>query len=189
MDEAPIYGGPLFRLKLVRYYENLPFHYTGEIFRIQCASAQTQNSPAHKTQDAGWVSLGNGGAVGSKSAAELAERERSRYHVINEHTLVWIGNGVNVSFDGCGSFKGWNPTAIPSDFIIPTEKPDYCTPKGNVDCRQYDFLGEREPRFEHIHASPNGQISFVMRSKAMRVGKVVRVESTDFGKTWKITVF
>lgn len=189
LDEAPIYDGPAFRLKLVRYHENLPLHYTGEVFWVQCASSQTQNSPAHKTQDAGWVSLGNGGAIGSQNAAELAERERRHYLVINEHTLVWVGNGVNVSFDACGSFRGWYPTAIPQDLIVSAEKPDYCAPKGSADCRHYDFLGEREPSFDQIHASPNGLISFVIRSKAIRDGKSVRVESADFGKTWKITAF
>ena len=44
------------RWKLVRYYENLPLHYTGEVFRVQCASVHTADSPAHRTQEAGWVS-------------------------------------------------------------------------------------------------------------------------------------
>jgi hypothetical protein len=100
-----------------------------------------------------------------------------------------VGNGVNVSFDACGSFRGWYPTAIPQDLVVPAEKPDYCAPKGSADCRHYDFLGEREPSFDQVQASPIGQISFVMRSKAIRDGKTVRVESIDFGKTWKITAF
>lgn len=189
LDEAPIYDSPQLRLKLVRYYENLPFHYTGEVFRVQCSSAQTRHAPAGKTQDAGWVSLGNGGAIGSKSAAELAARERNRYLVVNERTLVWIGNGVQVSFDACGSFRSWYPTAIPSDLILPANKPDYCAPTGNVDCRQDDFLGEREPRFELIQVNPSGEISFVMHSKALRDSRAVRVKSSDFGRTWKVTVF
>lgn len=189
LDEVMIYEGAQFQLKLVRYFENLPLHYTGEVFRVQCSSAQTRNSPAHKTQDAGWVSLGNGGAIGSKSAAELAERERRNYLVIDDRALVWIGNGVNVSFDACGTFCGWYPTSLPEDLIVPAEKPDYCKPRGNVDCRHYDFLGEREPRFEEIRVNPNGHISFVVSSKALRHGKAVRVESIDSGKTWKTVVF
>ena len=55
------------------------------------------------------------------------------------------------------------------EHIIPAEKPDYCAPKGNVDCRHYDFLGDREPRFENIHASSDGRISFIMHSKPARV--------------------
>ncbi|MBK6295331.1 MAG: hypothetical protein IPF55_14395 [Rhodoferax sp.] len=189
LDEAMIYEGAYLRLKLVRYFENLPLHYTGEVFRVQCSSAQTGNFLAHKTQDAGWSSLGNGGAIGSKSAAELAERERRNYSVIDDRIVVWIGNGVNVSFDACGTFRGWYPASLPQDVIVPTDKPDHCKPRGNADCRHYDFLGEREPRFEDVRVSPNGQISFVVSSKALRHGKAVRVESVDFGKTWKTVVF
>lgn len=189
LDGAIIYQGAQYRLKLVRYFENLPLHYTGEVFRVQCSSAQTQSSPANKTQDAGWVSLGNGGAIGSKSAAELAERERRNYLVVDDRILVWIGNGVNVSFDACGSFRGWYPTSLPEDLTVPADKPDYCKPKGNVDCRQYDYLGEREPHFKDIRANVDGHVSFVVSSKALRNGKSVRVESVDFGKTWNTTVF
>jgi hypothetical protein len=183
-----IYEGPQFQLKLVRYFEDLPFHYTGEVFRVQCSSQQTRNAQADKTQDAGWVSLGNGGAIGSKSAAELAERERRNYLVVDDHILVWIGNGVNASFDACGSFRGWYPTSLPEDLIVPAEKPDYCKPRGNVDCRHYDFLGEREPRFEELRVTSQGSISFIVRSKAIRNGKSVRVQSPDFGKTWQIAL-
>ena len=90
LDEAMLYRGPQMRLKLVRYFEDLPLHYSGEVFRVQCASPQTRDFPANKTQDAGWVALGNGAAIGSKSAAELAERERANYRVIDDRTLVWI---------------------------------------------------------------------------------------------------
>ena len=188
LDEAMIYEGPQMRLKLVRYFEDLPFHYTGEVFCVQCSSRQTRNSQAHKTQDAGWVSLGNGGAIGSNSAAELAGRERRKYLVVNDQTLVWIGNGVNVSFDACGSFRGWYPTSLPEDLIVPAKKPDYCKPQGKMDCRQYDFLGERESRFEEIRVTSQGSISFIVRSKAIRNSKSVRVQSSDFGKTWQIAL-
>src|SRR5688500_3402651 len=112
LDEAIFYDGPQFKLKLIRYHENLPFHYTGEVFRVQCASARTAGSPAHRTQEAGWVTLGNGGAIGSRSAAELAERERGNYRVFDERTLAWRGNGVSVSFDACREFRDWYPTAL-----------------------------------------------------------------------------
>lgn len=189
LDEAMIHEGPQLRLKLSRYVENVPLHYTGEVFRVHCSSAHTLNSPAHRTQDAGWVSLGNGGAIGSRSAAEVAERERRNYLVIDDRALVWIGNGVNVSFDACGTFRGWYPTSLPEDLIVPADKPDHCRPRGEVDCRHYDFLGEREPRFDEVRVSSDGHISFVVRSKALRHGKAVRVESIDSGKTWQTVVF
>jgi hypothetical protein len=57
-----------------------------------------------------------------------------------------------------------------------------------VDCRHYDFLGEREPRFEEIRVASQGSISFIVRSKAIRNGKSVQVQSPDFGKTWQIAL-
>ena len=185
LDEAMFYEGPQFRLKLVRYFEDLPFHYTGEVFRVQCSSRQTMNRPAHNTQDAGWASLGNGGAIGSRSAAELAERERHNFLVVDDQTLVWIGNGMNVSFDACGSFQSWYPASLPQDLIVPARKADYCKPQGKIDCSNDDFLDERAPHFEEIRVTPRGSISFIVRSKAIRNGKSVRVQSQDFGKTWQ----
>ena len=181
----PFYEGPQFRLKLVRYFEDLRFHYTGEVFRVQRSSQETRNWPAHQTQDAGWRSLGSGGAIGSKSAGELVERERRNFLVMNDHTLVWTGIGLNVSFNSCGSFQSWDPTSLPEDWIVPAKRPDYCKPRGTVDCSHQDFQDERKPRFEEIRVTSQGSILFIVRSKAIRNGKSVRVQSSDFGKTWQ----
>jgi hypothetical protein len=186
LDEAVFYDGPQFKLKLVRYHENLPFHYVGEVYRVHCGSAQTAQSPAHATQDSGWVSIGNGGAIGSKSAAELVEGVRDSYRVIDERTLVWTGNGVQVSFDACGQFQSWYPTALPADMVDPVKKPDYCAPVGTGDCRNYDFLGERTPRFERIEVKSNGRVAFVARSAAFRPTGRVLVESADSGRSWEV---
>ena len=69
-----MHESPDLRLKVVRYHENRPLHFVGEVFRVQCASRNTANSPGHDTQDPGWVALGRGAAIGSKSAAERASR-------------------------------------------------------------------------------------------------------------------
>ncbi|HEY3326415.1 MAG TPA: hypothetical protein VGK14_04525 [Novimethylophilus sp.] len=186
LDEAVFYDGPHFRLKLVRYYENYPLHYSGEVFRIQCSSARTAN-PGTEMQDPGWVMTGSGAAIGSKSAKEVAEREGHNYHVLGEDILAWTGNGVNVSFDACGGFQSWYPTALPADLIVPAEKPDYCAPKGKADCRHYDFLGDRAPSFEAIRANAQGTVSFLVRSKAFKGNRAMRVQSSDYGKTWTVT--
>jgi hypothetical protein len=186
LDEMVFYDGPQFKLKLVRYYENLPFHYVGESFTVQCSSPQTASSPGHKTQDAGWRMLGNGGAVGSKSAQELVARERENYMVIDEQTLVWIGTVFNITFDGCGHFGAWDPTTLPTESIDPVPKPSYCAPQGSADCRYYDFMGDRQPHFEDIHIAPTGMITFVARSKSFKPEGVVRVESRDHGRTWQL---
>lgn len=186
LDEAAMYQGPQLRLKLVRYYENLPFHYTGEVFRVMCASERTAGTPAQPMQDAGWVTLGNGGAIGSNSAAELAARERRNYVVIDERILVWTGMVLSVSFDACGSFRRWEPTSLPAESVVPAEKPDYCAPQGKADCRHYDFLGERMPKYEDIRADAAGNVSFLVRSEAFRSGRAIRVRSSDYGRTWRV---
>jgi hypothetical protein len=186
LDETLFYDGPQFKLKLVRYYENLPFHYTGAVFRVHCASDRTAASPAQKTQDPGWVTLGNGGAIGSKSSAQLVERERGNYRIVDQGTLAWLGTGVNVSYDACGAFRGWHPTALPDELIDPVPKPDYCAPKGGADCRHYDFLGERAPVFEDLTVGRDGRISFVARSKSIRPTGAVQVVSVDSGRTWAV---
>jgi len=186
LDEAVVYAGPQFELKLVRYHQNLPFHYVGEVFSVQCGSARTAGSPGHTTQEPGWVTLAAGGAIGSQSAAELVERERSHLRVIDDQTLVWIGTGVQVSFDACGRFESWYPWSLPSEWIDPAEKPPYCAPTGSVDCRSQDFEGDREARFEELFVGPEGRVSFIVRSKALLSERGARVESADHGRTWHV---
>lgn len=187
LDEAVFYDGPIFKLKLTRYYENLPLHYTGEVYRVQCGSPATAWSRPHKTQDSGWVTIGNGGAIGSKSAAELVRLVRDSYRVINERTLVWTGNGFEVSFDACGQFRSWYPSRLPAEMIDPVEKPEWCAPAGTADCRNYDFFGDRHPRFEQIEVRPNGRVSFVVRTRALRPNGMLRVESADSGRNWTVS--
>lgn len=184
LDEATIHDGPVYRVKLVRYHENIPLHYTGEVFRVLCASDRTASSPAHRTQEAGWVTIGNGGAIGAGNAAQIAERERAHYVVVDDRTLAWIGFGVNVSFDACGSFRGWSPTDLPPEMIDAVEKPEWCRPKGTGDCRHYDFFGDRQARFESLVVTPAGRIAFTARSAAFKGGAAVEVSSEDHGRTW-----
>lgn len=125
-------------------------------------------------------------AIGSGSAAELAERERPNYRIVDEQTLSWIGSGFNVSFDACGGIRSWHPVSLPADLIDPVEKPDYCQPKGAADCRHYDFLDERAPRFEQIEVNPRGVVSFVVYSRAFRNPGGFRVRSADSGNTWQV---
>ena len=70
--------------------------------------------------------IGNGGAIGTKSAAELVPLVRDSYRVIDEGTLVWTGNGFQVSFDACGHFQSWYPSRLPAEMIDPVEKPEWC---------------------------------------------------------------
>ena len=184
LDEAIFYKGSNFQLKLVRYDASLPLHYIGEVFRVLCSSANTKNSPGHKTQDAGWVTLGNGGAIGSKSADELVEGEQHNYIVIDENTLVWTGIGLHISFDACGKFQGWYPASLSDELFTQVEKPSHCKPNGEAGCRHYNFMGDRVPHFKNIQVKTGGQVAFKVRSKAFNNEKGLHVESTDFGSTW-----
>jgi hypothetical protein len=186
LDEVVFHDGPQYKLKLARYYENIPLHYVGEVYRVHCSSALTANSPAHKTQDAGWVTLGNGGAIGTKSAAEIVDKVRYAYHVIDERTLVWTGNGFQISYDACGQFRSWYPTTLPPAMIDSAERPEWCAPAGTADCRNFDFFGDRAPQFEQIQVRPNGQVAFVALSAAFRPTGAVQVESADSGRTWSV---
>ena len=186
LDEVIFHDGPVFKLKLTRYYENLPLHYVGEVYRVQCGSPATAWSRPHKTQDSGWVTVGNGGAIGSKNAAELVGLVRDSYRVIDAETLVWTGNGFQVSFDACGHIQSWFPSRLPAEMIEPVEKPEWCAPAGTADCRNYDFFGDRHPKFEQIEVEPNGRVSFVVRTPALRPHGVLRVESADSGRNWTV---
>lgn len=186
LDEEIFYKGPALSLKLVRYYENLPFHYSGEIYVVSCSSPATAAVPAHRTQDRGWVQVGNGGAIGSRTAHDLVDRVRPRYKVLNDHILVVTGTVLQVSFDACGSFERWDPTTVPADMITPLVKPDFCKPKGLGDCRYMDFEGERAPQYEDIDSVREGALGFKVESRAFKDNLQLRIATEDFGKTWSV---
>ena len=41
LDEYEFFQGPQFRLKVVRYYRNIPFNYLGEYAVVMCQSENT----------------------------------------------------------------------------------------------------------------------------------------------------
>ena len=186
LDEEIFYKGPAFSLKLVRYYENLPLHYTGEIFVISCSSPATATSPAHQTQDRGWVQVGRGGAIGSRTAHDMVLREQPHYLVINDQVLAVPGTVLRVSFDACRSFAQWDPITLPADLITPVEKPDSCKPKGLGDCRYYDFQDDRIPRYDAITSNSAGMLTFTVQAKAFKDGRRLKVTTLDYGRTWSI---
>ena len=184
LDEAVFHDGPGYRLKVVRYYENLPLHYTGEIYSVQCGSQETRGIEAHSVQDAGWRMLERAGAIGSNSAEDILPRLTGRYLAIDERRLVWVDRLFQVTFDACGTFASWDPTQLPAARIDPVEKPDYCRPKGAGDCRSMDFDGERMPRYVAIHVDRDGRVEFVVRTPAFHDAAELLVRSSDFGSTW-----
>jgi hypothetical protein len=187
LDDAQVYKGPYFELKIVRYYESLPLHFTGEISVVQCRSPKTSGMPAGRTNDEGWKALGRVGALGSRSAEELVERVRREYLPIGDRILLWTSIVLMISDDGCNSFSTWDPISLPAEMILPVEKPDYCAPKGPADCRYEGFRGDRQPTYSEVRAIPNGAVSFLVRSRAFKTNQAFHVSSPDFGRTWQVS--
>ena len=171
LDEVVFYDGPHFKLKLVRYYENLPFSFVGEVFRVQALSAFTAHIPGHRTQDPGWKTLGMGGATGSNNAQEILDRERHKYLIINDETLVWVDNGFNISFESLRSSRSWSPTSLSDEFITRAGK---------------SLNANQTFRFENIEVSQKGLISFTVHSKEFKNQDALKIRSADFGKTWSV---
>lgn len=186
LDEYVFHDGPQFRLKVVRFYRNIPFNQLGEQAVVMCQSENTTESSGLDPQDAGWRMLGAAAASGSDSAREAALSMKDHYEVIDDLTLVAKLQVINISFDACGHFINWDPTRLPHDMIIPLEKPDACAPGGPADCRYYDFEGDRTPRYEQIHVPGKGRVSFTASSTAFRDVQRLRVATGNNGAVWHV---
>jgi hypothetical protein len=186
LDEYVFYDGPEFKLKVVRSYRNIPFNYLGEHAVVMCQSENTAEFPAHDQQDAGWRMLGAGSGQGSKNAEQAALAVKNDYHVLDDHTLIAKTNVLNISFDACGHFINWDPSRLPLSMLNPVEKPDSCAPNGPVDCRYYDFEGDRAPRYEQIRVTGKGQVSFTARSKSFRDVELLSVQTSNNGAVWHV---
>jgi hypothetical protein len=95
---------------------------------------------------------------------------------------VTLSTGVSVSYDACGTFAGWLPSAIPAEFVEAVEKPHYCN-EPRVDCSNYAFQVQR-PQFSDVVARRDGTIAFSVASRWFLERRTFRVTSTDCGKSW-----
>ncbi len=186
LDEQVFYDGPQFRLKVVRYYRNIPFNYLGEHAVVMCQSDNTGDYSGHDRQDAGWRMLGEADARGSKHARDVAPGLQDDYLVFDDHTLVGKKNVFNISFDACGHFINWDPTRLPQDMVEVAQRPDSCAPDGPLDCRYYDFEGVRKPQYEQISVAGPGQVSFRVRATAFREVQSLHVETRNNGALWHV---
>jgi hypothetical protein len=151
-----------------------------------CQSENTAEFPAHDQQDAGWRMLGAGSGQGSKNAEEAAVAVKDDYQVLDDHTLIAKTSVFNISFDACGHFINWDPSRLPQSLMNPVEKPDSCAPNGPVDCRYYDFEGDRAPRYEQIRVTARGQVSFTARSKTFKGAELLSVQTSNNGAVWHV---
>jgi hypothetical protein len=186
LDEYVFYDGPEFKLKVVRSYRNIPFNYLGEHAVVMCQSDNTAEYPAHDQQDAGWRMLGAGSGQGSKNAEQAAVAVKHDYQVLDDHTLIAKTSVLNISFDACGHFINWDPSRLPQSMLNPVEKPDSCAPNGPVDCRYYDFEGDRAPRYEQIRVTAKGQVSFTARSRTFKGVELLSVQTSNNGAVWHV---
>jgi len=186
LDEYVFYDGPQFRLKVVRFYRNIPFDQLGEHAVVMCQSENTADFPAQDPQDAGWRVLGSADVQGSHNASEAALGMKDDYDVFDDHTLIGKMQAFNISFDACGHFINWDPTRLPQAMINPLEKPDSCAPNGPADCRYYDFEGDRAPRYEKIRVAGKGEVSFTASSPAFKDVELLRVQTRNNGTVWQV---
>jgi len=186
LDEYLFHDGPLFKLKVVRYYRNIPFKPLGEHAVVMCRSENTTTFPAHDRQDAGWRTLGAADVQGSENAREAALRVKDDYYVFDDHTLIVKMKAFNISFDACGHFINWDPGRLPRAMIEPVKNPDSCVPGGPADCRDADFEGNRAPRYERISVTGEGRVSFTARSPAFKGVESLRVQTLNNGAVWHV---
>jgi len=188
LDEHVFYDGPQIKLKVVRYFRNIPFNQLGEHAVVMCQSENTSEFPVDEQQDAGWRTLGSGEAQGSKTAKEAMLGVRDNYQVLDDHVLIAKMNVFNISFDACGHFTNWDPSRLPQSLINPLKKPDSCAPDGPADCRYYDFEGERAPRYENIRVTGNGQVSFTASTPTFKDVELLRVQTRNKGNAWHVQI-
>jgi len=186
LDEYVFYEGPQFRLKVVRYYRNIPFNYLGEYAVVMCRSQNTGASPGNDAADAGWRMLGEAPARGSRDAREVALGIRDDYQVLDDRILIATTSVFNISFDACGNFINWDPTRLPQAMIDAVQKPDSCAPAGPLDCRYSDFEGDRKPLYDQISVTGEGRVSFRARSPAFRDVRSLHVQTRNHGALWHV---
>lgn len=194
LDEAVFLDTPELTLKVVRYYENLPFSFSGEIYVTQCSSPNSKELPASVTNEAGWVVIDRGTALGSKSAMEVVDKVRNKYTVVGDGVLYWSYVPINISTDGCRTRISWSPATLPAEMIIPKALPEHCKHDKEKLCdRMYGPAWPFEaagslPRYFDVHAARSGEISFRMQSTAIKEGIIMFVTSNDRGKSWNVKV-
>ncbi len=186
LDEHLFYDGPQLQLKVVRYYRNIPFSQLGETAVVMCRSENTRDFPAADPQDKGWRILGEAGSNANHSVAEIAERMKSDYQVFDQRTLAASLQVLNISFDACGHFIGWDPARLPKAMIDAVKRPDSCAPQGIADCRYLDFEGDRTPRYSDLQVHAAKEVSFTASSAAFNGVQTLQVHTSDSGGLWHV---
>jgi hypothetical protein len=108
----------------------------------------------------------------SESALQLLEEQRKNYIVVDDDIVVRLSpDSFAVSFDACGSSNVWNVSSLPAEFLAKSVQ---------------SHVGYVPTSYDNIKVSANGQIQFTALSAKFADSKVIEVESTDFGDTWRV---
>jgi len=109
--EATIAQSKAIRVRLVRYYENVPFDYTGYKYDIECVAPSARTRLGTSTEFANY---------NDNSPRRLAERLRRRVTITDDDVAIWVEQGsIAFAFDGCSKVTSWWP---PRDaFDVPVE--------------------------------------------------------------------
>jgi hypothetical protein len=70
--------------------------------------------------------------------------------------------------------------------LEPVQRPDSCAPDGPLDCRYYDFEGERKPQYDQISVAGTGQLSFRVRAPVFRGRQSLHVQTRNNGVLWHV---
>lgn len=189
------------RLAVIQVNESLPLHYYGLRHTLACRSPATASAKANASDglDPGWVVVGQLPGVPGQSPGR-AVREKGLADAVaasgaaiarGEGWIAWRERVLRVSVDGCASFVEFVPwRALPAADIEPAPRPDFCKPE--MDCRHFDFGGQRAASFSDIAVErlagerPRWRISAVLHSIALKDGLPRRVATDDLGATWRI---
>ena len=197
LNEEVFYDDGNIELKVVRYFENLPFHYRGITFRVGCRSRNTVAQPGYKIQDPGWRDIGT--YVGMMDLGpepilnDLVDAAKGGYRLTESDTMIYIGAlgtapGVAVTWDACRTFSYWRLKSIPDDYVK-QEGYQGCLrehPSWLSTCKKWRFRGEYSPVFHDLEAKASGYASFVVSSMAFLETDSYKIETHDYGKTWNL---
>lgn len=214
LDEKTFYTGHGLELKVITYFENLPLHFTGNIYRVLCKSEKTKDFPETKYNDAGYqsyVPIYNGllelgyTPHDKMNINKLAEAAKPGYVVADDGTvIVESGTDIFITWDGCASFTRWSLASLPDSHLIESS-PEFqsCMERydkeahwphiqqeikthGSISraCKASKFTGVHKPKFSNLNASRNGAASARVESSAIEKQGSLQIKTTDFGKTW-----
>ena len=211
IGEISFYKDENVELKVVLVHANIPLSYIGNTYSVAC---QSQNTKAPSLNDEGewkfdliekgWdripqAYLGNGiGDNKNLLLMSLADEAKKLYLVKDRMTLVVLASpNVYVSFDGCRHFSNWSLKDNVSADLIVQSTPEFekCVEQQRKDkemgltsygdCSEQKLSGKNQPVFQDIIANVNGYASFKITSPAFKDNRIIGVETSDSGKTWK----